>query len=109
MEFIGRIEPEPGGRLTKSEWVALIERHPQLARIAPREGINPFTQKPVMIEAPPTSARVLSSGTEIGSISWAEDDSELLNVWALSDRLPQLIEFAQEIAGLLRCRFVANG
>jgi hypothetical protein len=108
MELIGHIEPGPGGRLEKSSWVALIERHPQLARVPSREGINPFTKKPVKFEAPPTSARVLSSDIEIGNITWAEDGSDLLNVWTASEPQTQLAELARQIAESLKCRFVAK-
>lgn len=107
MEWIGRIEPQSGSRLDKDEWVRLIETHPGLAPV-PREGVNPFTQKPHFYKAPPTCARVLSANDEIGSITWAEDDSILLDIWALSDERVGLLAIAQEVADLLGCRLVTE-
>jgi len=44
MGLVAVIRREP--RLTEAEWLACIDRFPELVRGAPTEKINPFTQAP---------------------------------------------------------------
>jgi hypothetical protein len=82
MEFIGEIvsEPHPPG-INKQRWIDLIHEHPNLVAPEPRQGINPFTKKPTVIQPRIDVARVVRDGKEMGLMSWAEDESNLINVF----------------------------
>jgi len=82
MELLGTIEPTPGTSSGRNEWISLIGTHPALAPVPPRQGINPFTRGQVEFNPPPDSAQVMVKGSEVGRITWAEDESQLLVAWA---------------------------
>ncbi len=103
MDLIGEIvrEPDPPG-LDKRQWIDLIQKHPQLVALEPREAINPFTKKITIVPPRTDVARVLQDGDEIGLMSWAEDDSNLINVFGEAQAMIPLVI---EVAGILGGRF----
>src|SRR3954452_24648961 len=82
MDLIGEIvrEPDPPG-IDNQRWIDLIREHPNLVPPEPREAISPFTKRPMVIKPLPDVARVVIDGQEVGSMSWAMDDSNLINVF----------------------------
>ena len=81
MEFIGRIlsESDPPG-ISRQRWIDLIHEHPNLAPVPPREGINPFTKEPMTFRPPRDFARVVVDGTDVGTMSWAANEENLIVV-----------------------------
>src|SRR3954470_24943411 len=79
MDFLGEIvrEPDPPG-IDNRRWIDLIREHPNLVPPEPREGINPFTKKSMVLRPRPDVARVIVDGQEVGSMNWAEDGSNAL-------------------------------
>ena len=106
MDTLGTIEPTVGVTSGRSEWIALIDTHPSLAPVPPRQGINPFTKGPYLYKAPRDSARILLKGLEVGSITWAEDESQRLLVWSRGGAQTFVAEIAGEVASTLGWRFV---
>jgi hypothetical protein len=104
MDFLGAIlaEPDPPG-INNGHWIEMIREHPNLGPVPPREGINPFTRKPTVFHAPADSARVVVGGKEVGSMEWAVDDSNRINVYGDPEVVTPL---AREIAEALGGRFV---
>jgi hypothetical protein len=105
-ELIGTIEPLPGSVAGKAEWVALIKAHASLGAVEPKQGINPFTKKPTVLEPRPDIARVLVDGKDVGSIHWAMDNSYQLVVWAEMGARNVVADVASDIASRLGWRFV---
>jgi hypothetical protein len=107
MDFIGEIQakPDPPG-INNAQWIEMIHEHPSLEPVPPREGINPFTRKPTVYPAPADSARVVVGGKEVGSMEWAMDDSNMINVYGDPE---VVIPLAREIAEALGGRFVEKG
>jgi hypothetical protein len=108
MEFdiIGEIvrEPDPPG-IDNQRWIDLIRGHPNLVPPEPREAINPFTKKSMVIKPRPDVACVVVDGQEVGVMSWALDGSNLINVFGQ----PQtVVPLAREIAKALGGRFRAS-
>lgn len=103
MDFIGQIvrDPDPPG-IDKKHFLDLIGRHPNLGPGTPKEGINPFTRKPMIIKPNPDTARIIVDGEEVGCMYWALDDSNLVNV---SGDPQVVIPIALEIAATLGGRF----
>jgi hypothetical protein len=103
MDYLGRIttQSEPPS-VDLQRWIALIARHPMLAPVKPVTGINPFTRKPQEYRPHPGAARVILDGTEIGSMTWAEDGSSQIDVWAASSAVDKI---AIEVAAELGCVF----
>ena len=82
MDFIGEISVEPRSTsFTKNQWIDVIRVHPNLVSIPPREGINPFTKERVTFPARLDAAHVVVDGKNVGSMSWAEDDSARIVVF----------------------------
>jgi hypothetical protein len=106
MEFLGAIEPGIDGTAGKPEWVELIESHPQLSHAPDKQGINPFTRRPMLFKAAPDCARVLAGEIEVGMIHWAMDDSQRLAVWAEMGAEAQVATVAEEVASRLGWRYV---
>lgn len=106
-DFIGEIvrEPDPPG-IDKHRWIDLIREHPRLVPPEPREGINPFTKKRMTIKPLPDVARVVVDSREVGVMSWAMDESNLINVFG--DQV-FVVPLAQEIARSLDGRFKKVG
>jgi hypothetical protein len=102
-DLIGKIVPDlaaPG--MSRQRWIDLISGHPNLVRPQPHQGINPFTKGPMVIHPRPDIAQMVIDGVAVGSMSWAEDDSNLINVWGD----PQaMVPLAREVANLLGGRF----
>jgi hypothetical protein len=103
MDFIGQIvrEPDPPG-IDKKRWFALIGRHPNLALPEPKEGVYPFTKKPMILKPRSDVARIIVDGEDVGTMYWSMDDSNLINV---SGDPQVVIPLAHEIAGSLGGRF----
>jgi hypothetical protein len=103
-DLIGEIvrSPDPPG-INRQRWIDLIREHPNLVPPEPREGINPFTKQPMVIRPRSDVARVVVDGMEVGSISWAEDESNLIYVFGGA-----VVPLAQEIAKVLGGRFRAS-
>jgi hypothetical protein len=103
MDFIGEIvrEPDPPG-IDNRSWINLIREHPNLVPPEAREATSPFTRRTMVIKPLPDVARVIIDGQEVGVMSWAMDDSNLVNVFGE----PQtVIPLAHEIAEILGGRF----
>ena len=103
MEYIGQIlaEPDPPG-ISKQRWVDLIREHPNLGAHPPRQGINPFTREAMLYRPPPDSARVIVNEIEVGSMTWAQGESNSIDV---SGERHMVVPLAHDIAGLLGGRF----
>ena len=104
MDFIGEIvrEPDPPG-IDNQRWIDLIREHPNLVPPEPREGISPFTKRPMVIRPVPDVARVIIDGQEVGAMSWALDESNLINVFGRPQAVvPLAIEIAQMLGGRFR-------
>ena len=102
-DFIGEIirEPDSPG-IDNQSWIDMIREHPNLVPPEPREGINPFTKRAMVIRPRPDVARVVVDGKEVGAMDWSLDDSNLINVFGE----PQVIvPLAHEIARSLGGRF----
>jgi hypothetical protein len=110
MELIGTVEPEAGVTNGKAAWIRVIEAHPQLSSVPPREGINPFSTAPHLYRADPTTARVMIEGTQIGSIHWAMDDSRRLVVWSIAGAEEKIRGVASDVAARLGWKLIrGNG
>jgi hypothetical protein len=108
MELLGTIEPGADLATGRPEWIHLIDVHPQLSKVPPREGINPFTGDPHLYKARPDTARVLMELKQVGSIHWAMDESRRLVVWADTGFEEMVRNVAQDVASKLGWRFVAS-
>ena len=106
MDSLGTILPTVGATTGRDEWISLIGVHPSLATVPDRQGINPFTKDPYLFKAPRDSARVLVAGTEVGNITWAEDELQLLVVWSVATATAQVTNVAIDIASKLGWQFV---
>ena len=73
-------EPDPPG-IDLDEWTHLTATHPNLRRIDPKQGVNPFTRTPLTYDAHPGTARVICCGDEVGMMHAAEDGSHQIVVW----------------------------
>jgi hypothetical protein len=103
MNLIGEIvrEPDPPG-IDNRRWIDLIREHPNLVPPEAREATSPFTKRPMIIRPLPDVARVVVDGQEVGAMSWALDDSNLINVFGE----PQaVVPLAHEVAKSLGGRF----
>jgi len=103
MDFIGVIATasDPPG-VDQQRWIDSISKHPALAPVAPRSGINPFTKQPQLYAAHPAAARVIVHGNDVGTMSWAQDDSNQIDVFGPADLVAPV---AEEIAALLGATF----
>ena len=108
MELLGTIEPTPGTSSGRNEWISLIGTHPALAPVPPRQGINPFTRGQVEFNPPPDSAQVMVKGSEVGRITWAEDESQLLVAWARAGSEPQVANVAADVAARLGWKYLPS-
>ena len=106
MDLLGTIEPIAGTTFGRSEWISLIGAHPALAPVQPLLGINPFTKRPHLYKAPRDFARVLVEGSQVGSIAWAEDGSEVLVVWSAPAAGADVANVAADVASRLGWRFL---
>ncbi len=105
MNLIGEIavQPQTPG-FTRKEWTQVIREHPNLVTPPPREAINPFTKERINIPARLDVADVVIDNQKVGWMSWAEDDSILINVFGESEAV---IPVAQSIAESLGAIFRA--
>jgi hypothetical protein len=104
MDFIGEIvrEPDPPG-IDNQRWIDLIREHSNLVPDEPREGINPFTKKPIVMKPRPGVARVIIDGQEVGSMSWTLDGSNLIDVFGQPQAVvPLALEIAEALGGRFR-------
>jgi hypothetical protein len=102
-DFIGEIvrEPDPPG-IDNRRWIDLIREHPNLVPPDTQEATSPFTKRRMVIKPLPDVARVIVDGKNVGSMSWALDESNLINVFGD----PQVVvPLAREIARSLGGRF----
>jgi hypothetical protein len=105
MDFIGEIliKPQSPG-FTRQQWIDLIREHPSLVAPKPREAINPFTRERITIPPRSDVAHVVVDGKTVGSMSWAEDDSNLINAFGQSR---SVVPVAYDVAKSLGGRFEA--
>ena len=82
VDFVGVIkaDPDPPG-INRARWIALIQDHPNLMRLEPREGINPFTREPITIYPKPDSAKVVVDGREVGMMETCQSGANEISVW----------------------------
>jgi hypothetical protein len=106
--LLGTIEPRADAVSGKSDWIRLIGTHPELSPMQAREGINPFSRRPMLFKASPDAARVLLEQDPIGSIYWAMDDSRRLVVSAEAGFEARVLKVAHDVASRLGWSFVAH-
>src|SRR4051794_15718078 len=102
-DLIGEIvcEPDPPG-VSRQRWIELIRGHPNLVPPEPREATNAFTKRSMVIKPLPDVARVVLDGKEVGVMSWALDETNLINVFGEPGFV---VPLAREIAEALGDRF----
>lgn len=105
MDRYGTIEPANGGKISFDRWVQLIAELPSLASLPDVRGMSPATGKPIMIPAPESTAQIVVNESELGTVYWAEDESETLIVHTTSDRTEEIETIAGDVASALGCRF----
>jgi hypothetical protein len=101
MDFIGEILVKPHSPgFTRQQWIDQIREHPNLVAPEPREAINPFTKERITIPPRLDVAQVVVDGKTIGSMSWAEDDSNLINVFGEPEAVvPVACDVAKSLGG----------
>jgi hypothetical protein len=103
MEFIGSIQAQADPpRIEKSRWHEIIRDHPNLAVAEPKEGVNPFTKEPLVIEPNPDNARVIIDSREVGQMRWSWRGGN--EIHAFGDR-DAVYSIAYEVAARLGARF----
>jgi hypothetical protein len=79
----GIIRREP--RLQLAEWLECVERHSELVKPPPRNGVNPFTKGPWVFLPAPGEVHVLLDGARVGtflpSTEFDEDGEIELFIW----------------------------
>jgi hypothetical protein len=108
MDILGSIETTDSDTAFREAWIALIGAHSSLTPIPPREGINPFTRKPLRFVPHRETARVVEGETPIGHIHWAEDGTNRLVVWSETSAATRVTAVANEIAARLGIRFIPS-
>jgi hypothetical protein len=94
--------PDPPG-IDREQWTGLVVAHPNLARFKDREGVNPFTRKPMIFRAGDDSAHVIVDGVEVGTMSWAQDGSHQVSVEGDAELVePVAVEVAFKLGGTYR-------
>ena len=106
MTSLGTIERDHSSATGRTEWIHLIDSHPQLSQVADKQGINPFTKGAMEYKAARDCAHVLVEGIEIGMIHWAMDDSQRLVVWSAAGAEAQVAAVAENVASRLGWRYV---
>ena len=105
MEYIGHIEAIAGNApLTREVWLGFIAQRPDLIRAASRMVRNPATGQLVEAHPPPDAVQLIRDESNLGSFSWAQDDSATVIV-TCSDGCRELMavaarEFAQKLGGI---------
>jgi len=102
-DLIGEIlsEPDPPG-IDFQRWIEIIREHANLAPPPAKEGINPFTKKPMLIKPCSGIARVIVDGKQVGSMHWALAGANKIIVWGESEAV---LPLARDIAKALGGRF----
>ena len=71
------ISAASGAELTEQTWLCVIEADPRLTSPGPVRVLNPFKPGEEMVVNPsPLSVSVVLDGETLGSLSWAEDESQ---------------------------------
>jgi hypothetical protein len=107
--LVGTVEPGSETMSGRSDWLRVIEAHPQLSRVPAVEGINPFTRRPHAYTANPDTAQILKDAKQIGSIHWAMDGSRGLVVWSHPGYEEQVRVVAENVAARLGWQLVSGG
>lgn len=103
MEPIGMIVAESSTKPILSErWVEILREHPNLVSPGLREGINPFTKKPMTIFPRMGVSTVVIDGREVGRLKWRGAGENTILVFGEPSSVGPL---AREIAQLLGGRF----
>jgi len=103
MDYVGEILGDPDSpEIDKQRWIDVIRDHPNLVPPQPRHAINPFTKQPMVLRPRPEVAHVVIDGKNVETMSWAEDDSNFINVFGESKAV---IPVARDIARSLGGRF----
>jgi hypothetical protein len=98
MDFLGSVTA-----VDLDRWTQLIARHPNLAPVPAREGLNPFTGAPFMYRADPGDANVVVAGTKVGTMTWAQDGTNRIAVNGDAGLVePVALEVASELGGVYR-------
>jgi hypothetical protein len=106
MNFVGEIvNAVESPEIDRQQWITLISYHPNLVIGQPREMMNPFTRQPITLPPRRDVAHVIIDGKDVGLMSWAEDDSNLINVYGEPDFV---IPVAEVVARSLGGRFKAT-
>ena len=100
MNFLGSI-----GDIDLNRWTQVIARHPHLAPVPAREGMNPFTRAPFTYRAHPGDAQVVVAGEQVGRMTWAQDDDGSNRIAVEGDAglvEPVPVEVAAQLGGTYR-------
>jgi hypothetical protein len=102
MELLGMIVAREGTpALVYEDWTRVVAEHPDLNRVMPHEGVNPFTRQPMMFHGSPGDARVVIAGETVGTMYWAPDDSARIVVNGDAGRVePVARDVASQLAAL---------
>jgi hypothetical protein len=84
VELVGTIETDAAVATRKTEWIHVIETHPQLSAVEAKKGVNPFSKRPQLCQSSQTTAQVIIDRSQCGFIHWAMDDSRRLVVWSIA-------------------------
>lgn len=88
---------------TRQQWIQLIREHPNLVIPPPQEIINPFTKERITIPARLDGCDVVIDDKKVGYMSWAEDDSILINVFGDTQAIvPTAHNVAESLGGCFR-------
>ena len=103
-KYLGQIRGESDSSgIDRERWVQLIGEHPSLSRPPSKNAINPFTKQPVVIHPPVDTARVMVDGRSVGTMTWALDESECVNVFGDGSSVtPIVVEVARILGGRFR-------
>lgn len=90
--------------LDRDRWRALCKSHPNLEAYPSVFKRNPFKPGETMeLRAPSDSVRIMISGCESGSMSWATDESPMIMVSGVD---PAIVRVVEQIAEALSAVFV---
>ena len=106
--YIGTIESNVDKSICYQKWVDLVEQLDFLRSMEPRVGINPFTGKEVEFKPRKDIGLVYKGSDKVGSLDWAQDESNVLVVEAFESEVDYVIEIAEKVAEKINASFIYN-
>ena len=102
MEYIGHIEASADAApLTRDGWLEFIADRSELVRAPSRMVRNPATGQPIEAHPPPDAVQLIRGDSNLGSFSWAQDDSAVVTVMCSDGFRDSMVVAARELAQLL--------